>query len=181
MKLRDAPLPTLPTGSGSSGPRAYARSDQIRSEGPCGEWRSCVATSSEPSQARPRKSPHRFSRKREVRFRSFSSAVSVLRLGGGIQPAGVPVVYVPRSRLVCGPAGHPGCYPGLRRGHVLLHGRSCPSSVDPSGKLRRRCLGDLCGELCGGPDGSLPSQSRPEAPLSATEADHIPPQGLRDF
>lgn len=140
-----------------TGPRAYARSGQIRSEGPCGEWRSRVATSSEPLQARPRKSPHRFSRKREVRFRSFSLAVAVLGLGGGIQPAGVPVVYIPRSRLVRSSAGHPGCYPGLRRGHVLLHRRSRPSSVDPSGKLRRRCLGDVGGELCGGPDGSLPA------------------------
>lgn len=161
MKLRDAHLPMLPTGGGRFGVRHVAPLDpglmhalvrlevrvRVVSGGPM--W---------PRHQRLCSLVREGARTVFLRCEKCVSDVSLplsscsaLRLSGGIQPAGVPVVYVPRSRLVRGPAGHPGCYPGLRRGHVLLHGRSRPSSVDSSGKLRRRCLGDLCGELCGGP------------------------------
>lgn len=119
------------------------------------------AVSAETWQSWPGGARTRVSPMREVRFRCFISAVVLLRSEARRRDSarGVPVVYIPRSRLVRGPAGHPGCYPGLRRGRILLHGRSCPSSVDSSGKLRRRCLGTPWpGRICAGtPDGSLPA------------------------
>ena len=137
------------------------------------------ATSAETWQSRPGGARTRFSPRGEVRSWGFTCAVVSLRSQAPRRdPArGVPVVYIPRSRLVRGPAGHPGCYPGLRRGHVLLHGRSRPSSADSRGKLRRRCLGTPWPgrSFVGAPRGSLPAQTiSSRGPLTATEADDIP-------
>lgn len=141
------------------------------------------ASSAETWQSWPGGARTRFSPRREVRSRGFTSTVISLRsqARGRDSARGVPVVYIPRSRLVRGPAGHLGCYPGLRRGHVLLQGRSRPSSVDSRGKLRRSCLGTPWpGRSCvGTPHGLLPSQTiLSRGPLTATEADDIPSRAL---
>ena len=143
-----------------------------------------MATSSETLQPRPRRSPHRFSPMREVRFRCFTSAV---------------VVLSPAARRWDSARGGSCCLcPQVTTGawsswaSRVLSGASTwtrPTSREITPlecRFKRQTSkkvpgGPLWGALWGPLMAHFPPSLVQRPRLAATEADDIRPQGLHEF
>lgn len=90
----------------------------------------------------------------------------------GLMGAWCPLV--PRSRLVPHQAGRSRHHPGLRRGHLLLHGGLRSPRLDSSSELGGRCVGNAGpGTSVGGPEAQRRALTRQvQPPVEAT----LPPQ-----